>query len=274
MLTVMKPFVKSACLLLTIGIITSCATVPLTGRRQLSLVNETEIQQQAALAYKDFLGDSKTKVVKGTSQAQTVQRVGKNIAAAVNRFLQQNGYGNQYDFNWEFNLIQEDQINAWCMPGGKVAVYTGILPVTKSDAGLATVMGHEIAHAIAKHSAERMSQSILAQAGGVAVDVATAEKSNTTRAVLNTAYGLGGQLALLSYSRNQESEADRLGLVFMAMAGYDPNEAVGFWERMAQAKQAQGGGAPPEFLSTHPSDARRINNIQKLIPEAMGYYKK
>jgi len=270
----MKPFVKSACLLLTIGIITSCATVPLTGRRQLSLVNETEIQQQAALAYKDFLGDSKTKVVKGTSQAQTVQRVGKNIAAAVNRFLQQNGYGNQYDFNWEFNLIQEDQINAWCMPGGKVAVYTGILPVTKSDAGLATVMGHEIAHAIAKHSAERMSQSILAQAGGVAVDVATAEKSNTTRAVLNTAYGLGGQLALLSYSRNQESEADRLGLVFMAMAGYDPNEAVGFWERMAQAKQAQGGGAPPEFLSTHPSDARRINNIQKLIPEAMGYYKK
>lgn len=255
-------------------IASSCSTVPLTGRKQLSLVNESEIQQQAALAYKDLLGDSKTKIVKGTAQAQMVAKVGKNIASAVNRFLKENGYGDQYDFNWEFSLIQENQINAWCMPGGKVAVYTGILPVTKNEAGLATVMGHEVAHAIAKHSAERMSQTILAQAGGVAVDAAASDKSNTTRSVLNTAYGLGGQLALLNYSRNQESEADRLGLVFMAMAGYDPHEAVGFWERMAQAKTSQGGGAPPEFLSTHPSDARRINSIQKLIPEAMTYYKK
>ncbi|WP_353129491.1 M48 family metallopeptidase [Parapedobacter pyrenivorans] len=270
----MKRVIKNTSLLLTAVVIASCATVPLTGRRQLSLVNESEIQQQAALVYKDLLNDSKTKVVKSTSQAQMVQRVGKNIAGAVNRFLQENGYGDQYNFDWEFNLIQEDQINAWCMPGGKVAVYSGILPVTKNEAGLATVMGHEVAHAIAKHSAERMSQTIIAQAGGVAVDVATSEKSSTTRSVLNTAYGLGGQLALLNYSRNQESEADRLGLVFMAMAGYNPNEAIGFWERMAQAKQAQGGGAPPEFLSTHPSDARRINNIQKLIPEAMTYYKK
>lgn len=270
----MKAIGKSICLCATALIIASCATVPLTGRRQLSLVNEAEIQQQASLAYRDFLSDSKTKVIKGTANAQLVQRVGKNVAAAVNRFLQENGYDDQYDFDWEFNLIQEDQINAWCMPGGKVAVYSGILPVTKNEAGLATVMGHEIAHAIAKHSGERMSQTILAQAGGVAVDAATSEKSGTTRAVINTAYGLGGQLALLSYSRNQESEADRLGLVFMAMAGYNPNEAVGFWERMAQAKQSQGGGAPPEFLSTHPSDARRINNIQKLIPEAMNYYKK
>ncbi|SFC70229.1 Peptidase family M48 [Parapedobacter composti] len=269
----MKPFNKKITSLLLIATIAaSCATVPLTGRRQLSLVNEAEIQQQAALAYRDFLGDSKTKVVKGTAQAEMVQRVGRNVASAVTRFLQENGYANQYDFQWEFNLINEDQINAWCMPGGKVAVYTGILPVTQNEAGLAAVIGHEVAHAIAKHSAERMSQSILAQAGGVAVDVATAEKSGTTRAVLNTAYGLGGQLALLSYSRNQESEADRMGLVFMAMAGYDPHEAVRFWERMAQAKQGQ--GAPPEFLSTHPSDARRINNIQRLIPEAMAYYKK
>ena len=272
--TIMKRLVKGTCLLLTSAIIASCATVPLTGRKQLSLVNETEIQQQAALAYSDLLKDPKTKVVTSGANAQLVQRVGKNIAGAVTRFLQENGYGNQYDFNWEFSLIDEDQINAWCMPGGKVAIYTGILPVTKNEAGLATVMGHEVAHAIAKHSAERMSQAVMAQAGGVAVGVATSEKSNTTRAVVNTAYGLGGQLALLNYSRNQESEADRLGLVFMAMAGYDPNEAVGFWERMAQAKGAQGGGAPPEFLSTHPSDARRINDIKKLIPEAMGYYKK
>ncbi len=260
--------------MLVSAMIAACATVPLTGRRQLSLINETEIQQQAALAYSDLLKDSKTKVVKGTADAQLVQRVGKNIAGAVNRFLQENGYGNEYDFDWEFNLIDENQINAWCMPGGKVAIYTGILPVTKNEAGLATVMGHEVAHAIAKHSAERMSQAIMAQAGGVAVGVATAEKSNTTRTVVNTAYGLGGQLALLNYSRNQESEADRLGLVFMAMAGYDPNDAVGFWERMAQAKEVQGGGAPPEFLSTHPSDVRRINNIKKLMPEALAYYKK
>lgn len=254
--------------------VAACATVPLTGRRQLSLVDENEIQQQAALVYNEFLSDPSTKVVKSSAQAQLVQRVGKNISSAVNQFLNESGYADQYDFNWQFTLVDEDQINAWCMPGGKVAIYSGILPVTKNEAGLATVMGHEIAHAIAKHSAERMSQSIVAQAGGAAVGIATAEKSNTTRAVINTAYGLGGQLALLSYSRNQESEADRLGLVFMAIAGYDPNEAVGFWERMSQAKQATGGGAPPEFLSTHPSDARRINNIQKLIPEAMTYYKK
>ena len=270
-MNIMKLFVKKAAGILCVALAVSCATVPLTGRRQLSLVNDSEIQQQAALSYRDFLTSPSTKVVKNTTGAQSVQRVGKNIAAAVNKFLSDNGYADQYDFNWEFNLVEEDQINAWCMPGGKVAVYSGILPVTQNDAGLATVMGHEIAHAIAKHSAERMSQSIIAQAGGAAVGVATADKSSTTRAVINTAYGLGGQLALLSYSRNQESEADRLGLVFMAIAGYNPNDAVSFWERMAAAN---GGGAPPEFLSTHPSDSRRISDIKKLIPEAMAYYKK
>lgn len=254
-------------------VLQGCATVPLTGRRQLSLVDESAIQKEAVLAYQQFLSDPSTKVVSNhNSQAQMVQRVGNRIAQAVTQFLNENGYANQYNFDWEFKLIQEDQINAWCMPGGKVAVYTGILPVTKNEAGLATVMGHEIAHAIAKHSSERMSQTIAAQMGGVAVDVASSQKSQTTRAVLNTAYGLGGQLALLNYSRNQEIEADRLGLVFMAMAGYDPSEAVAFWERMAQAKSGS-GGAPPEFLSTHPSDARRINNIKKLLPEAMTYYK-
>lgn len=270
----MKKGLHVICATLIASIALSCATVPLTGRRQLSLVNEAEIQQQASLAYKELLGDPKTKVIRGTANDKTVQKVGTRIATAVTQFLQDNGYGNQYNFEWEFNLIDENTINAWCMPGGKVAIYTGILPVTKTEAGLATVMGHEIAHAIAKHSGERMSQQIAAQMGGVAVGVATTESSNTTRAVINTAYGLGGQLALLNYSRNQESEADRMGLVFMAMAGYDPNEAVGFWERMSQAKDASGGGAPPEFLSTHPSDARRINNIQKLLPEALTYYKK
>lgn len=251
----------------------ACATVPLTGRRQLSLVDESAIQQEAGLAYQQFLSDPSTKIVKNTSDAQLVQRVGQRIAQAVNGFLKDNGFADEYDFNWEFNLVDENQINAWCMPGGKVAIYSGILPVTRNEAGLATVMGHEIAHAIAKHASERMSQTIAAQLGGAAVDVATAERSSTTRAVLNTAYGLGGQLALLSYSRNQESEADRLGLVFMALAGYDPTEAIGFWERMMEAKGAA-GGAPPEFLSTHPSDVRRINDIKKLLPEALGYYNK
>lgn len=272
MIKAMKSFGKYSLLLAIILLIQACATVPLTGRRQLSLVDERGLQNEAVMAYQEFLGDPSTKVVNNTNQAQMVQRVGNRIASAVTRFLNENGYANQYDFDWEFNLIQDEQINAWCMPGGKVAVYTGLLPVTQTEAGLAVVMGHEIAHAIAKHSSERMSQAIAAELGGVAVGVATAQKTNTTRAIINTAYGLGGQLALMSYSRNQESESDRLGLVFMAMAGYNPNEAVTFWERMAAAKSASGGGAPPEFLSTHPSDARRIMNIQNLLPEAMAYY--
>src|SRR5690606_4450031 len=187
----MKNVAKYSCALLSAAIVVSCATVPLTGRRQLNLVNEAEIQQQAALAYSDLLSDSKTKVIKSSSQAQMVQRVGKNIAGAVNRFLQENGYGNQYEFHWEFNLIEEGQINAGWTPGVEGAVYTGNLPLTKNEAGSTTVMGHETAHATAQHSAERMSHSIVAQAGGVAVDVATPERSNTHRAVLITAYGLG-----------------------------------------------------------------------------------
>lgn len=270
----MKSLRNGICLLVATGVMMSCATVPLTGRRQVSLVNEAEIQQQAALAYQEYLNTPGKKVVRGTAQANMVQNVGNKIASAVTRFLQENGYSDQYSFAWEFSLIDENTINAWCMPGGKVAVYTGILPVTATEAGLATVMGHEVAHAIAKHSGERMSQQILAQGAGEVLGAATAGQSNTTRAVINTAYGLGGQVALLSYSRNQETEADRMGLVFMAMAGYDPNEAIGFWQRMSQAKEASGSGAPPEFLSTHPSDARRINNIQKLLPEALTYYQK
>ncbi|MGB4773966.1 MAG: M48 family metallopeptidase, partial [Daejeonella sp.] len=159
---------------------------------------------------------------------------------------------------------------AWCMPGGKVAVYTGILPITKDDAGLATVMGHEIAHAIAQHSAERYSQMTLAQAGGGLLGAAAGGQSEGTQQVLGQLYGIGGQLALLKYSRNQESEADRLGLVFMSMAGYNPESAVSFWQRMAAAKN--GSGAPPEFLSTHPSDETRISDIQKHLPEARQYY--
>jgi predicted Zn-dependent protease len=256
--------------LIIAGAIYSCATVPLTGRSQLSLVGDDQVNPAAAASYQQLLSDPKTKVVANGMDAQRVKRIGNNLAAAIQKYLNANGYANQYNFAWEFNLIQSAEINAWCMPGGKVAVYSGILPITQTDAGLATVMGHEIGHAIARHSAERMSQQMLLQAGGAAVGAATNNKSQITQAVVNQAYGIGGQVALLKYSRNQESEADRLGLTFMAMAGYDPHEAISFWQRMA----AQGkSGETPEFLSTHPSDAARIANLQSLIPEAMKYYK-
>jgi predicted Zn-dependent protease len=247
----------------------ACSTVPLTGRSQLSLVSDDQINPAAAQSYRQLLSDPSTKVVNSGTDAQRVKRIGNQLAIAIDSYLKTNGYGDQYNYQWEFNLIQSKEINAWCMPGGKVAVYSGILPVTQTDAGLATVMGHEIGHAIAHHSAEALSQQMAVQAGGAAVGAATGNKSQTTQAVIGTLYGVGGQLATLKYSRDKENEADRLGLTFMAMAGYDPRQAVSFWQRMS----AQNQGAPPEFLSTHPSDATRIANIQKLIPEAMKYYK-
>lgn len=249
----------------------ACATVPLTGRKRLSIVDDSGLRQEASLAYQKFLKDPEVKVIKGTSAASTVQRVGSRISAAVDQYLRSSGMADQYNYQWEFNLVQDKNVNAWCMPGGKVAVFSGLIPVAKTDAGLAAVMGHEIAHAIAQHSAERASQMILAQAGGVAVGVSTAEKSAATQAVVNQLYGIGGQLALLNYSRRQESEADKMGLIFMAMAGYNPNEAVTFWERMQQANSGQ---QVPELLSTHPSDERRIRDLQKMLPEAMQYYRK
>jgi predicted Zn-dependent protease len=250
-------------------ILFSCSTVPLTGRKQLSLVGDSQINQSAAQSYRQLLSDPKTKVIANSTDAQRVRRVGTQLSVAIERFLKANGYSDQYNFTWEFNLIQSSEVNAWCMPGGKVAVYSGILPITLTDAGLATVMGHEIGHAIARHSAERISQQMAVQAGGGLLGVAASNKSDATQTAINTLYGVGGQLALLKYSRDQESEADRLGLTFMAMAGYDPHYAVTFWKRMAAQSQ---GGAPPEFLSTHPADATRIADIQNRIPEAMKYY--
>ncbi|MES2426657.1 MAG: M48 family metallopeptidase [Bacteroidota bacterium] len=256
---------------IAVTLIYSCATVPLTGRRQLSLVGDSQINQSAAASYSQLLSDPKTKVIATGTDAQRVKRIGARLSAAIESYLQQNGYANQYQFKWEFNLIESKEINAWCMPGGKVAVYSGILPVTLNDAGLATVMGHEIGHAIARHSAERMSQQMAAQAGGGIVGAAASGQSSTNQAIINQLYGIGGQLTLLKYSRNQESEADKLGLTFMAMAGYDPNEAVAFWKRMAAQSK---GASQPEFLSTHPADATRIAAIQAEVPNAMKYYKK
>ncbi|MES2419242.1 MAG: M48 family metallopeptidase [Bacteroidota bacterium] len=254
--------------------ISSCSTVPLTGRSRLSLVDDTQLQQQAAIGYAQLLSDPTTKVVSTNStETQRVKRIGANIAAAVTKYMNANGYGDQIrNYKWEFNLIQSSEINAWCMPGGKVAVYTGILPITKDDAGLATVMGHEIAHAIAQHSAERASRMVAAQLGGAAVGVATGNKSETTQAVINQLYGIGAQgLVILPNSRNQELEADKMGLSFMAMAGYNPQNAVAFWQRMAAA--SKNTAKPPVFLSTHPTDEARIAQIQRDLPEAMKYYK-
>lgn len=252
--------------------ISSCSTVPLTGRSRLSLVDDTQLQQQAAIGYQQLLSDPSTKVVSTNSaNTQMVKRVGAKIAAAVTQYMNQNGYADQIQsYKWEFNLIESKEINAWCMPGGKVAVYTGILPITKDEAGLATVMGHEIAHAIAQHSAERASQMTFAQGVGTAVGVAS--NNSKYAAYINQAYGIGGQLVILNYGRNQELEADKMGLSFMAMAGYNPSTAVGFWQRMAQA--GSGSQKPPVFLSTHPSDDQRIARIQRDLPEAMKYYKK
>ena len=174
-------------------------------------------------------------------------------------------------FQWEFNLIQDDQVNAWAMAGGKTVVYTGILPVAQNETGLAVVMGHEIAHAIAKHGNERMSQQLAQQFGGVTLQALAGTQPGTAQNLLMTVYGAGSTLGLLKYGRTQETEADRLGLIFMAMAGYDPAQAVPFWERM-EAKA--GGQAPPEFLSTHPSAGTRLSNLQKFIPEAKKYYRK
>jgi predicted Zn-dependent protease len=249
----------------------SCATVPLTGRRQLSLVGDAEVNQSAAQSYSQLLSDPKTKVISNTADAARVKRVGNQLAVAIEKYLTDNGYADKYNFKWEFNLIQSSEINAWCMPGGKVAVYSGLLPVAKDDAGLATVMGHEIGHAIARHSAERISQQLASQTGGALVGAATSNQSSTTQAIVSQLYGVGGGLVLLHYSRSQESEADRLGLTFMAMAGYDPHYAITFWERMAAQNK---GGSTPELLSTHPADQTRINDIQAHIPEAMKYYRK
>ncbi|TDQ06872.1 M48 family metallopeptidase [Pedobacter metabolipauper] len=249
----------------------ACSTVPLSGRNRVSFVSETEMQSAAAQSYTALLKDPQTKVL-NNADAVRVKRIGQKIAAAVTSYMNANGYGSQIQgFSWEFNLIDSKEVNAWCMPGGKVAVYSGILPVTKDDAGLATVMGHEIAHAVAQHSSERASKAAVAEGIGSLIGAATASKSATTQAVINQVYGIGAQAGvLLPNSRTQELEADHLGLIFMSMAGYNPTNAVSFWQRMASA--SQGSQKPPEFLSTHPADGTRIAQIQKDLPEAQRYY--
>jgi len=200
-----------------------------------------------------------------------VKKTGVNIAAAVEDFLRKNGQEAQIQsFSWEFSLVKDTSVNAFCMPGGKVVFFEGILPMTKTEEGVAVVMGHEIAHAVARHSNERLSQQMLLSYGASLTEILLSQKSDATRASIQTLYGLGSQFGvILPYSREHEYEADKLGLIFMAMAGYDPNEAIAFWERMS----ANSSGSVAEFMSTHPSNANRIANMKKVLPEAMTYFK-
>jgi len=246
-----------------------CTTVPITGRSQLNLISDGEMLAMSSEQYGAFMKENKPG--KDTAAARKVRRVGQRIQGAVEKYFREKGLTSELSgYSWEFNLVESEELNAWCMPGGKVVFYSGIIPICQDEKGIAVVMGHEVAHAVAKHGAERMSEGLIAQMGGVALSAALQSKPEETQALYMTAFGLGAQYGvMLPHSRNQESEADHLGLIFMAMAGYDPGEAIPFWQRMS-AKA--GGGKPPEFMSTHPADETRIKDIKALLPEAMKYY--
>lgn len=251
------------------AILVACSTVPVTGRRQFSIIPDSEMLSMSYSQYDQFLNENKLST--NTQQTEMVKRVGHKIEKAVTDYLTELQFADMLDgYEWEFNLVEDPNVNAWCMPGGKVVIYTGILPVTKDEKGLAVVMGHEIAHAIAEHGGERMSQELIRQMGGVALSVALKDKPQETQAMWMAAYGMGSEVGImLPYSRMHESEADHMGLIFMSIAGYDPREAPVFWERMS----ANGGQKPPEWMSTHPSDETRINNLNAWMPEALLHYK-
>lgn len=255
-------------ILVLVSLMQSCSTVPLIGRKQVSLLPESDIVEMSLTNYSQFLQENKLSGNK--DQTNVVKRVGAKMSVAVEKYLRDNGFADRVaDFKWEFNLVENKEPNAWCMPGGKVVFYTGILPLTKNDAGVAVVMGHEIGHAVARHGNERMSQQMLVQFGGMALSEAIKTKPEETQSIFRSAYGLGAQYGvMLPYSRQQEYEGDKLGLIFMAIAGYNPNEAIEFWRRMA----ANSSGKTPEFLSTHPLEQNRIEAIKNFMPEAMKYY--
>jgi len=262
--------VKNATILILIGLIVyACATVPLTGRRQLAMVSNQEILPLADQQYEKVLDTSK--ISSNQQYVRMVKTVGANIQKAVEQFMAEKGMSEELaGFEWEFNVIDDpNTVNAWCMPGGKVAFYTGIMPICRDEAGVAVVMGHEVAHAIANHGRERMSQGLLANGLLGTVAGAMGQNPSLTQEVFMQAVGMGAQIGMLSFSRQHESEADRIGLIFMSIAGYDPHEAPKFWERMTQGS---GGAAPPEWLSTHPSHSTRIKDLNKAMPEAMQYY--
>ena len=242
----------------------SCKVNPFTGKQTLNMYPNSQVFPMAFQQYDQFLTENK--VVKGTSDAASIERVGKRVVAAAERWLNANGHeGYLADYRWEYNLVEDKTVNAWCMPGGKIVFYTGILPITQTDTGIAVVMGHEIAHALADHGAQRMSAGTIQQLVGVAGNVAFSNNPESQQ-IFNTAYGVGSQVGvMLPFSRSHESEADAIGLQIMAIAGYNPDEAANLWRRM---KANSGGQAPPEILSTHPSNDTRIENLTQWAPAA------
>lgn len=251
-------------------ILAGCSSVPLTGRKQLLLVSDQEVLSSSLTQYNGYIKEAKKSG--NASQTAMVTRVGKKIAAATERYLRNNGLSAEIrNFSWEFNLIQSNEMNAFCMPGGKIVVYEGLMKLVASDDELAVVLGHEVAHAVAKHSNERISQQMLTQYGAELLGQSVSQKSKMVQTIAQTVYGVGSQYAVtLPFSRKHETEADYMGLVLMTMAGYNPDKAITFWQKMS----AGSNGKIPEFMSTHPSDARRISDIQKALPAIKAQYRK
>jgi predicted Zn-dependent protease len=262
---------KIIILLIALPLFFACSKNAVTGRSQVKLIPESQLQEMAVTQYKSFLSENKVASSSSNKDAVMVVRVGKRIAAAITDYYTKQGMGDILKgYQWEFNLVDNKEVNAWCMPGGKVVVYMGLLPVTQNEAALAVVLGHEITHAVAEHGNERMSNEILTQSLGELVNIGTSNNPQVNN-IFNTVYGPGSQIGYtLPNSRKQEYEADHYGLIFAAMAGYNPREAIPFWERMAALSQGQ---KPPQLLSTHPADAERIKKLNEWMPEALTYYK-
>jgi predicted Zn-dependent protease len=263
---------RIASILISCAMIVACSKNALTGKSQFTLLPESELQSMATGEYQKFLASNKVVATSNNRDAEMVRRVGQRITRAVESYYAEKGITEKLSgFKWEYNLVDDKTVNAWCMPGGKIVVYTGLLPITQNEAALAVVMGHEVSHALLQHGNQRMSQALGVQAVGLGLQVAMANKPAETQNIFMGAYGAGAQLGvLLPFSRKHELEADHYGLIFAAAAGYNPQEAIALWERMEKASEGQ---KPPEFLSTHPSEGKRIDELKKFMPEALKYYK-
>jgi len=250
----------------------ACSTNPLTKKSQFTLYNSAELNEMANQQYRQFLSENKVVSASNNKDAEMVRRVGQRLTKAIEQYYASQGISQHLQgYQWEYNLVESNEVNAWCMPGGKIVVYTGLLRITQNEAALAAVVGHEIAHALLEHGNQRMSQATAQQLGGVALQVAIANKTPQAQNLLLNAYGIGTTVgAILPFSRKHELEADRYGLIFAAMAGYNPQEAIPLWERM---QKASGGQSPPEFLSTHPAEGTRIEKLKEMMPEALKHYK-
>ena len=256
-------------LLLLVVLMFSCTKVPVSGRRQMHLLPESMLINMGASSYRQILQQTPPSSASNVN-SMMVKNMGQKMSQAVAKYLKSKKQSSRIEgFKWEFNLVNSKDVNAFCLPGGKVIINEGILAVTQTEAALAVVMGHEIAHAISRHGNERMSQGLLVATGGLALQIALSQNPSETNNLFLQSYGLGTQMGILKYSRTHESEADKIGLIFCAMAGYNPQEAIGFWERMSKI----GGAKPPQILSTHPSDDTRIKDLKAFMPKALKYYK-